>query len=195
MFVRLVRVAGWRCTVSKLEPILLILDLDETLISAAVEPLPLSADFQVGPYFVYRRPHLADFLVGCAGMFRLAFWSSASDGYVQAVVGNVLPEGVEPVFVWGRSRCGRRFDPEEYEFSYLKDLKKVKRLGFDLDRVLIVDDTPAKLSRNYGNAVYISPWTGQADDDELVQLLRYLATLTELTKVRNLEKRGWRRRG
>ena len=42
-------------------PILLILDLDETLVYSIEEPLGRDHDFTVGPYAVYRRPHLAEF--------------------------------------------------------------------------------------------------------------------------------------
>lgn len=75
--------------------ILLILDLDETLIFANEEPLGRSHDFVVGPYSVYRRPYLAQFLDSCSACFRLAVWSSASDDYVRAVVGRILPPGIE----------------------------------------------------------------------------------------------------
>src|SRR4051812_42702126 len=93
-------------------PILLILDLDETLVHATEEPLGRAHDFVVGPYFVYRRPHLAEFLDSCLACFRLAAWSTASDHYVRAVVGRITPPGVEPAFAWGRSRCVRSYDQE-----------------------------------------------------------------------------------
>jgi TFIIF-interacting CTD phosphatase-like protein len=53
-------------------PILPILDLDETLIHAAEEPLGHEHDFLIGTYRVYRRPHLAEFLTSCSAAFRLA---------------------------------------------------------------------------------------------------------------------------
>ena len=58
---------------------------------------------------------------------------------------------------WGRERCTRRIDPEWREEYYVKDLKKIERQGYDLDRVLIVEDTPSKVGRNYGNAIYVTP--------------------------------------
>jgi NLI interacting factor-like phosphatase len=47
-------------------PILLILDLDETLIYATEEPLQRVPDFIIGPYAVYRRPYLTEFLTSCS---------------------------------------------------------------------------------------------------------------------------------
>ena len=137
---------------------LLILDLDETLIHATEGPLGHEPDFAVGPYVVSRRPHLAEFLADCSSSFRLAVWSSASDDYVRDVVGQIIPSGIKLAFAWGRSQCVRRLDPESYETDYLKDLKKVKRLGYDLRLVLILDDTPRKVRRHYGNAVYVPPF-------------------------------------
>ena len=62
-----------------------------------------------------------------------------------------------------RERCIQRFSGESQELDYVKDLKKVSRKGYHLDRVLIVDDSPEKLERNYGNAIYTWPffWSSQ----------------------------------
>jgi RNA polymerase II subunit A small phosphatase-like protein len=75
----------------------------------------------------------------------------------------------------------------------VKDLKKVKRKGYDLGRVLIVDDTPQKVERNFGNAVYVRPYFGDPEDNELAQLAPYLESLRACGNVRAVEKRGWRR--
>jgi TFIIF-interacting CTD phosphatase-like protein len=172
-------------------PILLILDLDETLVYATEEPLGHDHDFTVGPYVVYRRPHLDEFLTACSAHFRLAVWSTAGDDYVRDVIGRIMPPGIAPAFAWGRSRCVRRYDHEAFEEEFLKDLKKVKRTGYRLERVLIADDTPRKVRRHYGNAVYVPPFTGDPEDDILPRLTMYLTTLRDEPDVRVLEKRGW----
>jgi RNA polymerase II subunit A small phosphatase-like protein len=174
-------------------PILLILDLDETLVHAAEESLGRPHDFVVGPYAVCRRPHLAEFLAACSACFHLAVWSTASDDYVRAVVGRIVPPGIDLAFAWGRSRCVRRLDPESFEEYHLKDLKKVKRVGYRLERVLIADDTPRKVRRHYGNSVYVPPFLGDPEDGTLPRLARYLMSLRDVANVRTLEKRGWSR--
>jgi TFIIF-interacting CTD phosphatase-like protein len=174
-------------------PLLLILDLDETLIYATEEPLGRSHDFTIGPYSVYRRPFLSEFLTSCSACFRLAVWSSASDDYVHTIVETIMPPGIEIAFVWGRNRCVRRYDPELYEDYFVKDLKKVKRLGYCLDQVLIADDTPRKFERHYGNAVKVPPFFGDPDDDTLPRLASYLTSISHTTNVRSLEKRDWYR--
>ena len=182
---------------------LLILDLDETLIHATAVKIREDFDFQLYQYFIYQRPGLASFLVQCAEHFQLAIWSSASDDYVQAIVERIVPAGFSLAFVWGRSRCTRFRLPEvdeqgflsidctsKYEFA--KRLKKVRRRGFDLNRTLIVDDTPEKVSQNYGNAIYIKPYLAEAKDAELTRLAAYLLTLKDAANVRSIEKRYWR---
>jgi RNA polymerase II subunit A small phosphatase-like protein len=74
-----------------------------------------------------------------------------------------------------------------------KRLDKVTKLGFSLDKMLIIDDTPAKVAENYGNAIYPKPFMGDKNDTELMQLLPYLLSLKESENVRKIEKRFWRK--
>jgi RNA polymerase II subunit A small phosphatase-like protein len=184
-------------------PKLLILDLDETLVHASATKVREGADFQVFHYFVYKRPGLAEFLITCAQHFRLAIWSSASDDYVRAIVDHILPPGISLEFVWGRSRCTPFATPQidDYgyyslddpsSYQYAKRLKKVRRRGFSLQQTLIVDDTPAKVQHNYGNAIYIKPYLGSTEDEELSHLSAYLLTLKDKENIRTIEKRHWR---
>ena len=73
----------------------------------------------------------------------------------------------------------------------MKDLKKVKRLGYRLERDLIADDTPRKVQRQYGNAVYVPPFFGDPDDESAAPAGRFLVSLRDVPNVRTLEKRGW----
>ncbi len=182
--------------------ILLILDLDETLIHATSTKLGDDFAFQLYHYYVYKRPGLDAFLAACAEKFDLAVWSSASDDYVKHVVERIFPAEIQPVFVWGRSRCTPLVLPQidEYgyynlgeasHYEYAKLLKKVRRLGYDAKRVLIVDDTPEKVRNCYGNAIYPIPFLGSPDDKELIILTQYLHSLHDAENVRIIEKRQW----
>ncbi len=170
---------------------LLILDVDETLIYGSERELDRPADFRVGRFHVYRRPHLGAFLDAVSDWYTLAIWSSATIDYVSGIAAAIRPKQVEWKFVWGRERCVQRVDPERFETIYIKDLRKVKRLGFDKRRILCVDDTPSKTQRNYGNAIYVSPFEGEPDD-ELETLTRYLGSIRTADNYRRMEKRGWR---
>ena len=122
---------------------------------------------------------------------RVAIWSSATIDYVSGIAAAIRPQNVEFEFVWGRERCIQRMDHERFETVFIKDLRKVKRLGFDMRRILFVDDTPSKMQRNYGNAIYVSPFEGEPDD-ELEKLTRYLGSIRTADNYRRMEKRGWR---
>jgi RNA polymerase II subunit A small phosphatase-like protein len=173
---------------------LLILDIDETLVYGAEGELDRPADFRAGPFHVYQRPHLQDFLQGVAQWYPLAIWSSATIDYVELIAKAICPKSVSWQFVWGRDRCTQRLNPERQEIDYIKDMKKVKRLGYNVNRILFIDDTESKMSRNYGNAIYVSPFVGAADDTELAALLQYLGSIRTLDNYRAIEKRGWRSR-
>lgn len=172
---------------------LLVLDLDETLIYSVEEPLVRVPDHRIGPFQVYRRPQLERFLTGVAEEYDLAVWSSATPDYVRAVVAAVIPSDIDLAFVWGRDRCTQRYDPEQLESYFVKDLKKVRRRGYSLARLLIVEDTPQKVERQYGNAVYVPSWEGSQEDEVLLQLLD-LCSIRAEPNFRTIEKRGWRSR-
>lgn len=86
-----------------------------------------------------------------------------------------------------------RFDPECHDYVWAKNLSKLKRLGYRLERVLIVDDSPEKLEKHYGNLVRVRPFEGDPQDRELEALGEYLSSLRETNDVRRIEKRFWRR--
>ncbi|MFN3651133.1 MAG: NIF family HAD-type phosphatase [Armatimonadota bacterium] len=174
---------------------LLILDLDETLIYGTEAPLERPHDFRIGPYFVYRRPYLTDFLSTVDDWFELAVWSSASPGYVAGVVGGVFPDPGRLRFIWASDRCTQRFDADRRGYYWLKNLNKAKRAGYPLERILVVDDSAEKLELHYGNLLRVRPFTGQADDTELRDLLPFLDRLRSVENVRRVEKRFWREFG
>lgn len=174
---------------------LLILDLDETLIFASEEaPEGRLADFRVGPYQILRRPHLAEFLTFCREHFEVAVWTSSSGSYAAAVVAQIFGPDYPLAFVWALDRCTHGLRGDSPEMQPLKHLAKVRRRGYALERVLMVDDSPEKLVRSYGNLVQIRPFQGEPEDQELRYLMPYLLELKTEPNIRAVEKRGWRRR-
>ncbi|MGH1339783.1 MAG: NIF family HAD-type phosphatase [Aureispira sp.] len=182
---------------------LLILDIDETLLHTTDKKLAQQADFELFGYNVYKRPYLDAFIEAVKDHFLLAIWSSGSDDYVDAIVEQIIPKESHLEFVWGRSRCTYQRNLAIYEqgysgedledhYHYIKPLKKLKRKGYSLDRILIVDDSPHKSKDNYGNAIYPSAFVGNSTDQELKLLAQYLLLLKDKELVRRIEKRGWR---
>jgi RNA polymerase II subunit A small phosphatase-like protein len=171
---------------------LLILDLDETLVHARHEPLQIEPHFSVGPYAVYRRPFLNEFINFCRENFEVAVWTSSSEDYAVEIVKQVFGSDYPLSFVWARNRCTVGIDANEYAYQWGKNLRKVKKKGYSLERVLAIDDTPEKYRRNYGNLVRVKPFEGDFSDDELNRLIPYLLRLKDVPNVRKIEKRFWR---
>ncbi len=174
------------------EKILLILDLDETLIHATKIKLEIKPNFKYMEYYIYKRPYLNEFLTEMSKHFKLAIWSSADDKYVNDVVELIKPTKIEFEFVWARSRCTMKHDYELDKYVHEKRLKKVKRLGFRLEKSIILDDSPEKTRDNFGNAIYASPFEGDPNDTELILLTEFLKSIKHLENVRKIEKRDWR---
>ena len=171
---------------------LLVLDLDETLVYATDQPLSMPEAFRIDPYYVYLRPHLRPFLESCVVRFDVAVWTASSVDYAAAVAMQLFGSVERLEFLWARDRCTIRHDPDTREMYWVKDLKKIRRAGYELARVIVIDDTAKKHERNYGNLVRVRPFEGQLDDDELLHLARYLETLAGVDDIRVVEKRGWR---
>lgn len=175
----------------KKSDILIILDLDETLVHATETKLKQKEDVRVSNYFVYKRPHLEFFLQELFEHFKIGIWSSGNDDYVEKIVNEITPKNINFEIIWGRSRCSIKRDFESQDYYYEKRLDKLKRKGFTLEKILLIDDSPEKARKNYGNAVYIKEFIGNKTDNELPMLLKYLILLKDEKNVRTVEKRGW----
>ncbi len=171
---------------------LIILDLDETLIFSTSTRLSIPEDFIIGEYFVYKRPGLENFIRYIREYFQIAIWSSSSSDYAQSIVNKIFMDPGILKFIWSRERCIAKLDLDRYEQYWIKDLKKVKKLGFDLEKILVIDDSREKLQRNYGNHISAAPFKGNLKDDELSKLILYLDKIKDLESFRSIEKRGWR---
>ncbi|MEZ4380766.1 MAG: HAD family hydrolase [Nannocystaceae bacterium] len=172
---------------------LLVLDLDETLVHAADLRLGRPPVQHIGPYAIYHRPGVDEFLARCFASFEVGVWTASTLEYARPVLDALLDRG-RLAFLWGRERCTLRRDPETYEYEHLKDLKKLRRRGYRREKVLFVDDTPGKIARSYGNYVRVAPYFGAPEDDELPILADYLEHLRDVDDVRQVDKRGWRSR-
>ncbi|MDE1460337.1 HAD family hydrolase [Spartinivicinus poritis] len=170
---------------------LLILDLDETLIHAELIPLELPHAFVACPYFIYTRPYLDEFLAFCQQHFKLAVWTTGNQLYADTIVAHLFGSADQLEFVWARDRCISHYHSELDCNYYIKDLKKVKRHGYDLEDVLVIDDSPEKLERQYSNLIPVAPYYGEPTDKELKLLMSYLASIEEADNIRSIDKRGW----
>src|SRR6185436_18028359 len=118
--------------------------------------------------------------------FTLSIWSSGGDEYVAEIVNHIKPKGVEFAVIWGRSRCSVKRNRESDTYFYEKRLDKLKKQGYRLESILLVDDSAEKAACNYGNAIYIKEYDGDPNDTELLALLDYLISLKQVENVRKI---------
>lgn len=170
---------------------LLILDIDETLLFASKKPLNIPHDFKTDEYFIYCRPHLSEFLDFADANFKLALWTTGTQLYADTIV-KLLFQNYSLEFVWTRDKCTQTYNVESHKHQWIKKLKKVKKKGYPLESVLMIDNTPKKLQKNYGNLISVSDFLGNLEDKELLQLIKYLSDIKVIDNVRNVEKRHWR---
>jgi RNA polymerase II subunit A small phosphatase-like protein len=171
---------------------LLILDIDESLVYSRENPLDPNFNFQLDSYQVTKRPFLDEFINRVVDWFDVAIWTAATDDYAQEIIQQVFPDPHQLKFIWSRKRCALRFDYEKGDYYWVKDLKKVKRLGYELEKVLVIEDEPRSTKRNYGNLILTSPFDGNLHDKELKTLLYFLEWISKVENVRRIEKRSWR---
>lgn len=184
----------------------LVLDIDETLVWTELWPEhdcdfyltfgtnPISTD----AYGVKKRPGVDEFLRWCFAsheIFRTAIWTAGTSDYAAEICKHLLLPGETPEFVWARDKCSRVLrNPDEFDmhgFIEIKDLKKLRRQGYSLDRILHLDNTPQVARRNYGNLVVIPSYNGQPGDRYLEMLPPFLLDWFAAPSVRTIEKRGW----
>lgn len=170
---------------------LLILDLDETLFFATETTLDNPPDLRFHSYHVYLRPGVSEFVERMDVTYELAVWTASSPDYAQFFAARLFA-GVALKFVWASDRCTLRFDPDHFVMRSIKDFRKLRRGGIDLNRVLMVDDIAQNHVRNYGNLVPIKSFEGDPADRELFELVPYLESLANRQDYRSIEKRYWR---
>lgn len=183
---------------------LLILDIDETLIHSSEKQLDRLPDFELNfgleKYFVYKRPGLQEFILQCSKWFCLGIWTSSGSDYAREVIKNIFTDNYnynynysfKLEFIFTRERCLFKRNPELDVIEVFKPLKKVKRRGFLLDSVLIVDDIAQTFKYNYGNGILVKEYRGEEDDIELFLLWKYLQMISREEDVRIIDKRHWK---
>ncbi len=182
--------------------LLLIFDLDETLIHASKTKLNREADFKIGEYHIYKRPKVDEFLERCFQDFRVAIWSSAADDYVKETVKELITSYDQLEFIWTRLNCSVKvvkkpllegFDYGGFykEHQWIKPLRRIKQKGIGQKLMLIVDNSPFKVVESKENALIIKSFVGDPSDDELNKLFKFLQNFKTIADVRKVDKEGW----
>uniref|UniRef100_A0A8C1Z7H8 FCP1 homology domain-containing protein n=1 Tax=Cyprinus carpio TaxID=7962 RepID=A0A8C1Z7H8_CYPCA len=141
--------------------ICVVIDLDETLVHSS---------FKV---YVLKRPHVDEFLKRMGELFECVLFTASLAKYADPV-SDLLDK-------WGAFRS--RLFRESCVFhrgNYVKDLS---RLGRDLNKVIIVDNSPASYIFHPDNAVPVASWFDDMSDTELLDLIPFFERLSKVDNV------------
>ncbi|XP_071603816.1 carboxy-terminal domain RNA polymerase II polypeptide A small phosphatase 1 isoform X4 [Heliangelus exortis] len=157
-----------------------VIDLDETLVHSSFKPvnnadfiIPVEIDGIMHQVYVLKRPHVDEFLQRMGELFECVLFTASLAKYADPVA-DLLDK-------WGAFRA--RLFRESCVFhrgNYVKDLS---RLGRDLHRIIIVDNSPASYIFHPDNAVPVASWFDNMADTELLDLLPFFERLSKVEDV------------
>ncbi|XP_069838364.1 carboxy-terminal domain RNA polymerase II polypeptide A small phosphatase 1 isoform X1 [Dendropsophus ebraccatus] len=160
--------------------ICVVIDLDETLVHSSFKPvsnadfiIPVEIDGTVHQVYVLKRPHVDEFLRRMGEMFECVLFTASLAKYADPVA-DLLDK-------WGAFRA--RLFRESCAFhrgNYVKDLS---RLGRELNKLVIVDNSPASYIFHPDNAVPVVSWFDDMSDTELLDLIPFFEKLRGVDDV------------
>lgn len=165
--------------------ICVVIDLDETLVHSSFKPvnnadfiIPVEIDGTVHQVYVLKRPHVDEFLKRMGELFECVLFTASLSKYADPV-SDLLDK-------WGAFRC--RLFRESCVFhrgNYVKDLS---RLGRDLNKVIIIDNSPASYVFHPDNAVPVASWFDDMSDTELLDLIPFFERLSKVDDIYDILK-------
>mmetsp|Transcript_38787 Transcript_38787/g.77768 ORF Transcript_38787/g.77768 Transcript_38787/m.77768 type:complete len:355 (+) Transcript_38787:230-1294(+) len=158
----------------------LILDLDETLVHSSFQPvenpdfvIPVEVDGAVHRVFVCKRPGVDEFMRTVGELFEVVVFTASLDKYANPVL-DLLDKTNSVHFRLFREACVMA------DGSLVKDLT---RLGRDLHKIIIVDNSPTSYMLQPQNAVPISSWFDDVEDRQLNNLLPWFVGVAKADDV------------
>ncbi|BEJ11739.1 hypothetical protein CspHIS471_0201990 [Cutaneotrichosporon sp. HIS471] len=161
----------------------LVLDLDETLLHSSFKMLP-SADYivpveiesQTHNVYVIKRPGVDHFLTEMGKIYEVVVFTASLSKYADPVL-DMLDVGRVVRHRLFRESC------YNHKGNYVKDLSQ---LGRDIDKSIIIDNSPASYIFHPNNAVPVSTWFNDPHDTELTDLCPFLSDLAGVDDVRGV---------
>lgn len=161
--------------------ICLVLDLDETLVHSSFTPIP-SADFEiplemqgeVHTVYVKKRPGVDDFLKKVSEWYEIVIFTASLALYANPVMDLLDPHNLVQLRLY-REHCVL------VGGCYVKDIGK---LGRDLKRTFIIDNSPLSYVLQPENAIPITAFFTDDNDRELEKTLALLEEARHLKDVR-----------
>ncbi|OCT61025.1 carboxy-terminal domain RNA polymerase II polypeptide A small phosphatase 1 [Xenopus laevis] len=164
-----------------------VIDLDETLVHSSFKPvnnadfiIPVEIEGTVHQVYVLKRPHVDEFLRRMGEMFECVLFTASLAKYADPVA-DLLDK-------WGAFHA--RLFRESCAFhrgNYVKDLS---RLGRDLNKLIIIDNSPASYIFHPDNAVPVASWFDDMTDTELLDLLPFFERISRVDDVYSVLKQS-----
>uniref|UniRef100_A0A915Q7C9 protein-serine/threonine phosphatase n=1 Tax=Setaria digitata TaxID=48799 RepID=A0A915Q7C9_9BILA len=158
----------------------LIIDLDETLVHSSFKPvknpdfiIPVEIDNVIHQVYVLKRPYVDEFLERIGDKFECVLFTASLAKYADPVADFLDKRGVFRARLF-RESC------VFHKGNYVKDLT---RLGRDLKKVIIVDNSPASYAFHPDNAIPVQTWFDDANDVELLDIIPVLEQLAEVDSI------------
>ncbi|CAN9515256.1 unnamed protein product [Ophioblennius macclurei] len=160
--------------------ICVVIDLDETLVHSSFKPInnadfivPVEIEGTTHQVYVLKRPHVDQFLQRMGELFECVLFTASLAKYADPVTDLLDLGGVFRARLF-RESC------VFHQGCYVKDLS---RLGRDLNKTLILDNSPASYIFHPNNAVPVVSWFDDVDDAELLNLLPVFEELSQAEDV------------
>uniref|UniRef100_H9H7C3 protein-serine/threonine phosphatase n=1 Tax=Monodelphis domestica TaxID=13616 RepID=H9H7C3_MONDO len=153
----------------------MVIDLDETLVHSSFKVGPSERPCPRPPgglpvlVYVLKRPHVDEFLQRMGQLFECVLFTASLAKYADPVA-DLLDR-------WGVFRA--RLFRESCVFhrgNYVKDLSQ---LGRELNKVIIIDNSPASYVFHPENAVPVQSWFDDMSDTELLDLIPFFEGLSQ----------------
>lgn len=158
----------------------MVIDLDETLVHSSFKPIanadfivPVEIDGTVHQVYVLKRPHVDEFLEKMGELYECVLFTASLATYADPVADLLDKCNVFRARLFRESCVYHRG-------NYVKDLNK---LGRDLQKILIVDNSPASYIFHPDNAVPVKSWFDDATDSELLDLIPLFEKLSKVDSV------------
>ena len=116
------------------------------------------------------RPGIISFLEGIKPYYEIVSYTKLSQNY-----SNLILQQIDK----NRNLFDYNLYREHCVLSGNKFVKDISRIGRDIAKIIMVDDIPENLKKNYENGILILPYEGEEDDRVLFELKKLLILFYE----------------
>lgn len=157
-----------------------IIDLDETLVHSSFKPVsnadfivPVEIEGVIHQVYVLKRPFCDEFLERMGELFECVLFTASLSKYADPVTDLLDKHNAFSARLF-RESC------VFHKGNYVKDLSK---LGRDLSKVCIIDNSPQSYIFHPDNAVPVTSWFEDPNDTELLDLIPFFEGLDKVDNV------------